>query len=147
MLAFAYLQTDCNSTEHVALYPLMDSAEITRTSSRYGGMSRRISAPWNFNAKRMTLVLRAGQRQNCRHASWNNTMSPTGQLPYCHALINPRVSFDFFAYGRQLMKLRGFCLRESRPSLNEVFVFGISMHQQHISCYLQRFEFKLFWVC
>ena len=33
-------------------------------------------------------------------------MSPTGQLPYYHALINPRVSFDLFAYGRQLMKLR-----------------------------------------
>ena len=103
MLAFAYLQTDCNSTEHVALYPLMDSAEITRTSSRYGGMSRRIFAPWKFNAHRMILVLRAGQRENCRHASWNNTMSPTGQLPYCHALINPRVSFVFFAYGRELV--------------------------------------------
>ena len=33
-------------------------------------------------------------------------MSPTGQLPYYHALINPRVSFDLFAFGKQLMKLR-----------------------------------------
>ena len=35
-------------------------------------------------------------------------MSPTGQLPYYHALIGPRVSFDLFAYGRQLLKLRVF---------------------------------------
>ena len=33
-------------------------------------------------------------------------MFPTGQLPYYHALINPRVSFDLFAFGKQLMKLR-----------------------------------------
>ena len=29
----------------------------------------------------------------CRHASRNNTMSPTKQLPYYRALIDPRVSF------------------------------------------------------
>ena len=35
-------------------------------------------------------------------------MSPTGQLPYYHALIDPRVSFDLFAFGKQLMKLQVF---------------------------------------
>ena len=34
-------------------------------SKRYGGMSRCILAPWKYNAHRMLLVLRVGQRRNC----------------------------------------------------------------------------------
>jgi len=102
MSASAFSLTNCNSPPHVALYPLMDSAEITRTSSRYGGTSRNIFALVKFNTRKMIMLLRVGQRPNCRLASYVNTMSPTRQLQYGHALIGRQALFVFFSVAQSL---------------------------------------------